>query len=427
MQKNILIYCIGLIAFCSIGCKSFKPHTTSAIISDAPVPGAYLTEIYFPLLANKRIGVFSNHTSVIGTTHLVDSLVSSGINVTCIYAPEHGFRGTAEAGAPTGDYIDERTGIPVISLYGKKMKPTANDFAHVDLLLFDIQDVGCRFYTYISSLQYFMEAALEQSKPLMILDRPNPNGFYIDGPVLDTAFKSFVGMQPIPIVYGMTIGEYALMIAGERWLQSEVANQRFHDYQKAENFTNTASQIQLIKCTNYTHQSKYLLPIAPSPNLNTMAEIYAYPSTCFFEGTVLSEGRGTPTPFLIFGHPDYNKHLFSFMPTANVGSAHPKHENQICYGWQISSDTRQLLHEFNHQIQLKYLMDAYQLFPKKEAFFLQPSSGKTKDYFFNKLAGNDDLQKQIVAGISESEIRKTWQASIEKFKAIRAKYLLYPD
>lgn len=424
--KNLSIRII-VFTFCCIICRAQEIQSGLSTIPTTVLPAANRTEVYLPLLSDKRVGVFSNHTSVIGTTHLIDTLLSSGINVTCIYAPEHGFRGQAEAGAHTGDYIDEHTGIPVISLYGKKLKPSANDFANVDLLVFDIQDVGCRFYTYISSLQYFMEAAFEQSKPLMILDRPNPNGFYIDGPVLDTAYKSFVGMQPIPIVYGMTIGEYAMMIAGERWLQSDAANKRFDYYQHAQNSEDTPFHFQVIKCTNYTHQSKYELPIAPSPNLNSMAAIYAYPSTCLFEGTVLSEGRGTPTPFLVFGHPDYQKFLFSFTPTANDGSAHPKHENKICYGWQLPINSQEILLEFNSQIQLKYIKIAYHHFTQKDAFFIKPSTKKPQDFFFNKLSGNRKLKKQIETGVSEFEIRKSWIKDIEQFKKIRSKYLCYPD
>ncbi len=427
MKIKILSLFIAVFTFCSINSKALQIQSEISNITAPILPAAYRTEVYLPLLADKRIGVFSNHTSVIGTTHLIDTLLSSGINVTCIYAPEHGFRGTAEAGAHTGDYIDKSTGIKVVSLYGKKLKPSANDFSNVDILVFDIQDVGCRFYTYISSLQYFMEAAFEEAKPLMILDRPNPNGFYIDGPVLDTDFKSFVGMQPIPIVYGMTIGEYAMMIAGEGWLQSVQANKRFEYYRHAKNTADTPFHFQVIKCINYTHQSKYELPIAPSPNLNTMAAIYAYPSTCLFEGTVLSEGRGTPTPFLVFGHPEYQKFLFSFTPTANEGSLHPKHENKICYGWQLPTNSKEILWEFNSQIQLKYIKIAYHHFTHKDAFFIKPTTKNAKDFFFNKLSGNRKFKKQIETGVPEFEIRKSWIKDIEQFKKIRSKYLYYPD
>lgn len=410
-----------------MSCKAQQPQIADAVITDSAMPAAYRTRVYLPLLANKRVGVFANHTSLVGNTHLIDTLIQSGINVTCIYAPEHGFRGNAEAGAHTNDFVDASTGIKVVSLYGKKLKPAAEDFADVDLLVFDIQDVGVRFYTYISSLQYFMEAAFENAKPLMILDRPNPNGFYIDGPVLEVSFSSFVGMQPVPVVYGMTIGEYAMMIAGERWLRSEAANKRFDYYRNAENSADTPFHFQLIKCARYTHQSKYQLPVAPSPNLQDMAAIYAYPSTCFFEGTNLSEGRGTATPFLVFGHPDYSKKLYPFTPAPNAGSAHPKHENKTCYGWSLQGSAYQLLHTMNGNLQVKYLLEAYKQFPNKDAFFLKPASGKAEDYFFNKLAGNNMLLTQIKGGISENEIRKSWEADIEKFKAIRAKYLFYPD
>lgn len=410
-----------------IGCKAQKVQSADIVITDSALPAAYRTPVYLPLLRNKRVGVFANHTSMVGNTHLIDTLIRSGINVTCIYAPEHGFRGNAEAGAHTNDFTDAKTGIRVVSLYGKKLKPAAEDFVQVDLLVFDIQDVGVRFYTYISSLQYFMEAAFENAKPLMILDRPNPNGFYVDGPVLDLSYRSFVGMQPVPVVYGMTIGEYAMMIAGERWLQSETANKRFDYYRNAENSADTPFHFQLIKCARYTHQSKYQLPVAPSPNLPDMASIYAYPSTCLFEGTNLSEGRGTTTPFLVFGHPYYSKQLYAFTPVANAGAAHPKHENKVCYGWSLQGSPYQVIHTMNSRLQIKYLLEAYKQFPDKDAFFITPASGKSTDYFFNKLSGNNALLTQIKNGVSEDQIRKSWEADIEKFKTIRAKYLFYPD
>jgi uncharacterized protein YbbC (DUF1343 family) len=425
---KLTAYLCGIISiFTGFDCKPPNALSHIDVINDSSIPAAYRTSVYLPLLRNKRVGVFTNHTSLVGNTHLIDTLISSGINVTCIYAPEHGYRGEAEAGAVIANVIDKKTGIKVISLYGSKLKPTPEDFVDVDLLVYDIQDIGVRFYTYISSLQYFMEAAFENSKPLMILDRPNPNGFYIDGPVLDTNYRSFVGMQPIPVVYGMTCAEYAFMIAGEGWLRSKKARDRYAYYLKANNSTDTPFHFQVIKCAGYTHKSLYQLPVPPSPNLPTMASIYAYPSTCFFEGTVVSEGRGTATPFQIFGHPDYAANLYAFKPLSNASARHPKFENQTCHGWQIKGNAKEVLEQINGRIQIKHLLTAYKLFPKKDSFFLRPPSDNPIDFFFNKLAGNDILMMQTERGWTEDAIRLSWKADIESFKKIRAKYLLYPD
>lgn len=420
MKKILfLIYII-----CCISCKAAQ-HAGSADTSI--LPAAYRTDVYMPLFKGKRIGVFANQTSMIGGTHLVDSLIKSGIDVVKIFSPEHGFRGNAGAGEKTNDAKDDKTGLPIISLYGKKLKPSADDLRDVDILLFDIQDVGVRFYTYISSLQYFMEAAFENHKPLMLLDRPNPNGFYVDGPVLDKNYKSFVGMQPVPVVYGMTIGEYACMIAGQGWLNDD-AN-KVYDYYKtaAENSVDTPFHFLVIKCANYNHKSLYKLPIKPSPNLADMGSIYCYPSTCFFEGTVISEGRGTDEPFRIFGHPSLPENLYAFMPAAREWAKEPKCLNQQCYGWHISGNEHDVLKELDGKIQLKYLIKAYKLFPDKKKFFLAPSSSNAQDYFFNKLAGNNELMQQIIDGKTEDEIRKSWQLALDAFKMIRKKYLLYDD
>ncbi|MCK9404346.1 MAG: DUF1343 domain-containing protein [Chitinophagaceae bacterium] len=390
------------------------------------LPAAYRTQVYLPLLKGKRVGVFANHTATIGHKHLVDSLFSLGINITKAFGPEHGFRGTADAGEKIDNYIDAATGIPVISLYGKKRKPSAEDLADVDILLFDIQDVGTRFYTFISSLQEFMEVAFENSKPLIILDRPNPNGFYVDGPVLDTAYKSFVGMQPIPTVYGMTMAEYAMMIAGERWL-SEKANKKYEYYQRAQNSADTAFHFQIIKCGNYTHKSKYILPVKPSPNIPDMASVYWYGSNCLFEGTVLSEGRGTDHPFVIFGHPSLPKHLYAFTPTSRDGAKEPKLKDQLSYGWNLFGTNEETLQRVDNKVQIKYLLEAYRLFPDKENFFIKPKNGNATGSFFNKLVGNSELMDQIKTGKTEAEIRQSWQPKLAVFKTIRKKYLLYPD
>jgi len=393
---------------------------------DKIIPGAERISVYLPLLKGHSVGIFANQTSMVGSTHLVDTLRKLGVNIKVIFGPEHGFRGTADAGEKVGNYIDQQTGIPVISLFGGKRKPAPEDVKEVDLLLFDIQDVGVRFYTFISSLQDFMEAAFELGKPLMILDRPNPNGHYVDGPVLDKKYKSFVGMQPVPVVYGMTIAEYAMMIAGEKWL-SEKANARHDYYLTAKNTVDTPFHFQVIKCAGYTHKSKYVLPVRPSPNLPDIQSIYLYPSTCFFEGTVLSEGRGTSRPFQVFGHPELPKNLYTFTPKPNEGAKSSKWYGQTCYGWDLGGTPENVLSKTGNRIQLKWLIEAYQLFPEKDSFFILPRSGKMEQSFFNKLAGNNDLWQQIKAGKTEEEIRSSWKPELDRFNLIRKKYLLYPD
>ena len=415
MKHHVITLFVFLFATLTVGCAQ---QPVQQPVRTGVVTGADRMEVYLPLLKNKSVAVFANQTSMIKGTHLVDTLLKSGIRVVKIFGPEHGFRGNANAGEHVDNSIDKATGIPVISLYGDHKKPTAEDFKGVDVLVFDIQDVGVRFYTYISSLQYFLEAALENHKPLMILDRPNPNGFYIDGPVLEPGFKSFIGMQQVPIVYGMTIGEYALMLSGENWL-SPLAN-KINAYNiTTKPTTDTPFHVTVIKCKNYNHNTKYVLPVSTSPNLNEMQSVYLYPSTCFFEGTVLSEGRGTDKPFQIFGHPTLPKNLFSFTPKPNEGSKSSKCFYEQCYGWNLSGTTEEILQKLNGKIQLGYLIEAYKLFPGKDSFFL-------KNNFFNKLAGNDVLMEQIKNGTPEAEIRKSWEPGITAFKAIRKKYLLYP-
>lgn len=390
------------------------------------VAGAERMEQYLPLLKGKRIGLFANQTSMVGNTHLVDTLQKSGINVAMIFGPEHGFRGTADAGEKVANYVDKKTGIPVVSLYGRKRRPSAEDLKNIDILIFDIQDVGVRFYTYISSLQEFMEAAFINNKPLIILDRPNPNGFYVDGPVLDTTYKSFVGMQPVPVVYGMTIGEYTLMLAGEKWL-SPMANEKYEYYKNAKPTADTPFHLLVIKNGNYDHNSKYILPVNPSPNLPSIQSIYLYPSTCFFEGTTLSEGRGTDKPFVIFGAPSLPKNLYAFTPKPNKGAKSGKHFGEVCYGWNLSGTPQEVLEKTDNQIELKWLIEAYRLFPDKKHFFIAPKSGNMEQSFFNKLAGNNDLWQQIRDRQTEQEIRTSWQPELNNFKRIRKKYLLYKD
>jgi uncharacterized protein YbbC (DUF1343 family) len=364
--------------------------------------GAANTNEYLPLLKDKRVALIINQTSVVNETLLLDTLLSAGVKVVKIFVPEHGFRGTADAGAHIKNELDEETGLPVISLYGKNKKPTKVQLEDVDVLIYDLQDVGVRFYTYISTLEYAMDACIENKKSFIILDRPNPNGFLVDGPVLDTALRSFVGMQKIPIVYGMTAGEYAKMLIGEKWI-------------------NNASQLKLtvVKCKAYSHKRRYALPIAPSPNLRTMAAVYLYPSLCFFEGTIVSLGRGTDKPFQQWGHPDFQKNsTFSFTPKSVGGASKPLLENQQCFGALITENADSAYAICAQKINLEYLLKAYQWSSQKDKFF---------NSFFEKLAGTKTLRQQIIKGRSEQAIRATWQPELEQFKKIRKKYLLYED
>lgn len=390
-----------------VGLSYFSPFQSKAQAIAPILPGSFQTEAYFPLLKGKRVGLFANHTSMLGKTHLIDTLINSSIRIQKIFTPEHGLRGTADAGEKIADNVDPTTGIKIISLYGKKNAPDSIDLLDIDILLFDIQDVGARFYTYINSLQYFMEAAMANNKPLIVLDRPNPNGHYIDGPVLTSSFASGVGKNAIPIVYGLTIGEYAEMLKGENWLK--VANGK------------SALSLTIIPNKNYTHQSKYILPNAPSPNLPNMHSVYWYPTTCLIEGTVLSEGRGTANAFTYIGHPNIQNKNFSFTPTPRIGAMNSKFYGQVCYGWDLTNV------KAPDHIDLELLLAIYAAFPDKDAFFLAPKSNQSKDYFFNKLAGNEILMGQIKAGKTAQEIRASWQPAITAFKKIRKKYLHYPD
>jgi len=420
-----LILCIAFLA-----CSALSCHTQNSMATkNEPriMAGAERINVYLPFIKGRSVGIFANQTSMVGNTHLVDTLRKLGVDIKVIFGPEHGFRGTADAGEKVGNYIDENTGIKVVSLYGSKRRPSAEDVKDVDILIFDIQDVGVRFYTYISSLEEFMEAAFELGKPLMILDRPNPNGHYVDGPVLDRKYTSFVGRQPVPVVYGMTIAEYAMMIAGEKWL-SDKADAVYEYYKNhGQNSVDTPFHFQIIKNANYSHKKMYVLPVRPSPNLPNIQSIYLYPSTCFFEGTVLSEGRGTNKPFQVFGHPSLPKNLYSFTPHPNEGAKSSKLYGQVCYGWDLSGTPEEVLKKVDDKVQLKWLMEAYRLFPEKDKFFILPKSGKMEESFFNKLAGNNELWQQIKNGVSEEEIRKSWEPQLTEFKKIRKKYLLYED
>jgi len=364
-------------------------------------PGASQLERYLPLLQYKRIAVVVNHSSLVGNRHLIDVLLKHGIKVKKIFAPEHGFRGTADAGAHIKSGKDPRTGLPIISLYGKHKKPTKTDLKGIDLILFDIQDVGVRFYTYLSTLHYVMEAGAEQNIPLIVLDRPNPNGHYIDGPVLKKKFRSFVGLDPIPVVYAMTIGEYATMLNGERWLKNEVL-----------------IKLTVIPLKNYSHNSFYSLSVKPSPNLPNERAVAIYPSFAFFEGTQISAGRGTTKPFQLYGAPKYSKKYFSFVPRSRVGAKYPKHKGKRCYGVDLSHLSVKSIRK-ERKLNLSYLLDAYAHYADKKDFFL-------KNRFFDSLSGTDTLRKQIKARVSEQDIRKSWQKDLNRFKKIRKKYLLYP-
>jgi len=433
MKISLLIY--GLLFLANVTQSQKAPAKQTSAQSITIIPGAERMEIYLPLLKGKSVAVFANQSSLVGKTHLVDTLLKKGVSIKVIFGPEHGFRGTEDAGKDVNASKDSRTGIQIVSLYGDKLKPDANDLRDVDVMLFDIQDVGVRFYTYISSLQKYIEAAVENNRPLIILDRPDPNGFYVDGPVLNPAFKSFVGMQPVPVVYGMTIGEYAKMLVGEKWLDASITGDlnTIHAINDAEkkidslinkmtreyaDFSMSDFQLIIIPCKNYTHKSRYKLPVKPSPNLPNMQSVYLYPSICFFEGTRISLGRGTDKPFQQFGHPSFPNTLYHFMPRSVPGAKNPPLLNQTCYGFDLSKIN--VDKEGNNRLQLKWLIKAYSLFPSKDDFFL--SSG-----YFNKLAGNDMLMQQIKEGISEQEIRKSWEPALGNFKKIRKKYLLYTD
>lgn len=363
--------------------------------------GAARTQIYLPYLQGKKVAVCANHTAMVGGTHLVDTLHSLGVDIVRIFAPEHGFRGEAEAGKSIADGKDTRTGIPIVSLYGKHKKPTPEDMQGIQVVIFDIQDVGARFYTYISTLHYLMEAAAENNVKMLVLDRPNPNGFWVDGPVLDRKYASFVGMDPIPVVHGMTVGEYALMLNGEKWLENGVQ-----------------CDLKIVNVERYDHALRYQLPIAPSPNLPSMEAVYLYPTLCLFEGTPLSVGRGTDKPFRLLGYPGCPDGTTRFTPVSKLGIAvHPPFENRACDGFDLSDFSLKVMKNkpFLH---IDLLIEMYRSYPDKQKFFLP---------VFTKLAGSPQLQNQIEAGLTAEQIRESWQEDLEAFKKIRKKYLLYPD
>lgn len=380
------------------GCAQVNlPASTQDV--DPIRPGAWATEKYLPGLKDKRVALVVNQTSTIGSTHLADSLLRRGVNIVTIFAPEHGFRGTAEAGAHIDNGTDPVTGIKIISIYGSKKKPSPEDLQGIDVLMFDIQDVGVRFFTYISTLHYLMEAAAESGIPLIVLDRPNPNGHYIDGPVLDTTnFRSFVGMDAIPVVYGMTMGELAGMINGEQWISKPC-------------------QLTVIRCQGYDHTLPYTLPVKPSPNLPNQLSVLLYPGICFFEGTVASLGRGTEMPFQVAGHPDYPDHQFSFTPVSMESAVNPPLKGKLCYGVDLRHlSTDSLFH--NRKLDLSVLLHFYSRMDTATFFNAK---------WFDTLAGTTAFRKAIEASWSETQIRQSWQADLLKFNEKRKKYLLYKD
>ena len=389
MKKFSYVSLVILILITTSDCSGYKSN---------PVPGANQTELYRDMIAGKSIAVVANQTSVVGQTHLVDTLLGMKINVKVIFAPEHGFRNLADAGESIADGKDSITQIDIISLYGNHLKPTPEDLKGIDVVLFDIQDVGTRFYTYISTLHYLVEACAENNIKFIILDRPNPNGFYYDGNILDTAYRSFVGMDPVPVVHGLTVGEYAQMINGEGWLKGGIK-----------------CDLTVIKCKDYTHDTFYELPIKPSPNLPNQNSVYLYPSICFFEGTALSLGRGTAFPFQVFGSPDLPDKGFSFTPESVPGAKYPPLLGVKCYGTDLRDAMNKKLVPMP-QINLDWIISAYNDYPQKDKFFTK---------YFDTLAGGSGLREQIQKGMTAKEIRDSWKEDLEKFGKIREKYLLY--
>lgn len=403
--RNIIPIILSLSLYLFTECAQSQSENQNIIsnISNSKLKiGAERFEQYKAIVDGKRIGIVGNHTSFVDSLHLVDFLLEREVNVVKVFAPEHGFRGTADAGEKVESGIDTKTGLPIISLYGKNKKPTAEQYNDVDVLIFDIQDVGARFYTYISTMHYVMEAAAENKKQVVILDRPNPNGFYVDGPVLDLNYKSFIGMHPVPVVHGMTVGEYATMINEEGWLKNGIK-----------------CDLSVIECEYYSHKDYYDLPIPPSPNLPNMASVYLYPSLCFFEGTKVSVGRGTNKQFQIVGYPKYKDTTFSFKPKPNLGSKYPKFNGEECYGIDLSTFGANYFRNIG-LLYFDWMVLFYDSYPDKSDFF-------RNDGFFTLLAGNEILRKQIEDGKSSDEISNSWKSEVNAFKQIRKKYLLYED
>ena len=377
---------------------------TGSYIVSAQIPpvilGAEQTKAYLPMLKNKRVALFSNHTGMVGNKHTLDILIENKVNVVAIFSPEHGFRGTADAGEHVSSSVDEKTGVPILSLYdGNLGRPSEENIRKFDVLVVDIQDVGLRFYTYYASMVRLMDACAEFNRKMLILDRPNPNGFYVDGPVLDMKYKSGVGWLPIPVVHGMTLGELALMTNGERWLPAS-----------------RVCDVTVIPCKNYTHQTRYVLPVPPSPNLPDMKSIYLYPSTCYFEATPVSLGRGTDKPFQVYGHPNMKGYDFTFTPRSISGAKNPPQLDRLCYGVDLSGKSDEEIWEKG--IDLSYLIDAYRNLNLDDHFF-RP--------FFELLIGNENIRKMIKSGKSADEIKASWQEDVARFREERKPYLVYSE
>lgn len=385
---------ISILLLCTLSLQAFAQTDERVITGDEQ------TSEYFPLLEGKRIAIFSNHTGMIGNKHLLDVLLENQFNVVAIFSPEHGFRGDADAGEHVSSSVDSKTGVPILSLYdGKLGKPSEASMNKFDLLIVDIQDVGLRYYTYYASMCRLMDACAEYGKKMLILDRPNPNGHYVDGPLLDMKHKSGVGWLPIPVVHGMTLGELALMVNGEHWLPES-----------------RTCDVTIIPCKNYTHQTKYRLPIPPSPNLPNMTSVYLYPSTCYFEATPVSLGRGTDKPFQVYGHPDMKGYSFSFTPRSMPGAKNPPQLNKLCHGVDLSGMSDEEI--WKRGLDLSYVIDAYRNLNIGDKFFTS---------FFEKLIGVDYVRRMIEDGKDADEIKACWQDDVKKFKEQRKPYLLYAE
>jgi uncharacterized protein YbbC (DUF1343 family) len=400
---------IGLVALFACHKKQVaNKYTIETTAKSEIITGADQISAYLPLLKGKRVAMVVNQTSIIGKKASVDSLLSLGVNIVKVFGPEHGFRGNASNGAKVNNEVDAKTGIPIISLYGKIKRPSKEHLADVDVMIFDIQDVGARFYTYINTLSHVMESCAEFNKELIIFDRPNPNGYLVDGPILEKQHYSGIGIFPIPIAHGLTMGEFAQMINGEGWMPNKIQ-----------------CKIRVMKIANYKHEMPYDLPVFPSPNLNSQQSILLYPSTCLFEGTVLSQGRGTYIPFTVLGAPALKgKYAFSFKPVSIQGmSETPLHQNEDCFGLDLRKYDANILRK-SKQINLSWMMELYKAYPYKDKFFDRTQSKQMGD--INKLAGTEKFKQQIIDGVSETEIRKSWEPGLSNFKVLRKKYLLYP-
>ncbi len=405
MYKSLLIISLFISSFIS-------SQTPLKVLTEKDVTvGAARFNEYLPKLAKKNVAVVTNISGLVGKTSIVDTLLKLNVRVKKIFGPEHGFRGIADAGEKVKSNIDKKTGLPVISLYGAHKKPTKEDLKGIDVVIYDIQDVGVRFYTFISTLTYVMEACAENGKELIVMDRPNPNGFYVDGPTMTDKYKSFLGIHNVPLVYGMTIGEYALMANGEAWLVSKTKVAKSDEVI----ITKLKCNLTVISVKGYEHNYTYDLPVKPSPNLPNLTSVLLYPSLGLFEGTVMSLGRGTDMPFQVIGHPQYSKHDFSFTPKPNAITKEPKYNNEVCYGLDLRNE--RMIENPKRQIQLKWLIE-FNKDLKMDEFI---------DKNFNAHSGNDELKEQIKANKTEEEIRKSWQNDIAAFKVIRKKYLLYKD